>query len=67
MQLALSINVGAALVDVSPLSTIGALCVGALPEGRDPRPLFRSLMAWGFAMVFAGAAFCQIFIPLFAR
>ena len=43
LQLALSINVGAALVDVSPLSTIGALCVGALPAGRDPRPLFRSL------------------------
>ena len=67
LQLALSINVGAALVDVSPLSTIGALCVGALPAGRDPRPLFRSLMGWGFAMVVAGALFCQLFIPLFAR
>ncbi len=67
LQLALSINVGAALVDVSPLSTIGALCIGALPTDQDPRPLFRNLMAWGFSMVIVGAVFCQLFIPLFTR
>src|SRR5262249_37787291 len=33
LEIALSINVGAALVDVSPLSTIGALTIAAVPAG----------------------------------
>jgi di/tricarboxylate transporter len=66
MQVALSINVGAALVDVSPLSTIGALCIAALPDGHDEKKLFRQLMLWGFSMTIAGAVFCQLFIRFFA-
>lgn len=66
LQIAFSINVGAALVDVSPLSTIGALCIAALPAGQDARPLFRSLLAWGLSMTVAGALFCQFAIGLFA-
>ena len=34
LQVAMSINVGAAVVDVSPLSTIGALCIAAIPDQR---------------------------------
>lgn len=66
MQVALSVNVGAALVDVSPLSTIGALCIAALPEGQDVKRLFRQLLFWGFSMTVAGALFCQLFIRFFA-
>lgn len=66
LEIALSINVGAALVDVSPLSTIGALCIAALPAGQDAKPLFRRLLLWGFAMTIVGALFCQLFIGLFA-
>lgn len=66
LQVALSINVGAAIVDVSPLSTIGALCIAALPQGQDTKRLFRQLLAWGFAMTIAGAVFCQLFIRYFA-
>ena len=67
LQVALSINVGAALVDVSPLSTIGALCIAALPEGGDAaKKLFRQLLIWGFAMTLLGALFCQLFIGFFA-
>ena len=65
LQLALSINVGAALVDVSPLSTIGALCLAAAPAGTDTSVLFRRMLVWGFAMVLAGAVFCQFFIGWF--
>lgn len=65
-ELALSINVGAALVDVSPLSTIGALCLAALPAGEDSRRLFRQLLLWGFAMVPVGAVLCQVFSGAFA-
>ena len=43
LAIALSINVGASLVDVSPLSTLGALCVAAVAdagalEGPLPPP-----------------------------
>jgi di/tricarboxylate transporter len=67
LEIALSINVGAALVDVSPLSTIGALAIAAVPSGvADTRKLFRSLLLWGFAMTIVGALFCQLFIGFFA-
>ena len=66
LEIALSINVGAALVDVSPLSTIGALCVAAIPAGEDSKKLFRALLLWGFSMTIAGALFCQLFIRWFA-
>jgi Na+/H+ antiporter NhaD/arsenite permease-like protein len=65
-EIALSINVGAALVDVSPLSTIGALCVAALPEGSaEATKLFRALLLWGMSMTLAGALFCQFAIGWF--
>jgi len=66
LQIALSINVGAALVDVSPISTLGALCVAALPHGEDAKRLFRQLLLWGLSMTVAGALFCQLFIRFFA-
>jgi Na+/H+ antiporter NhaD/arsenite permease-like protein len=67
LEIALSINVGAALVDVSPLSTIGALALAAVPAGAaDMRKLFRSMLMWGFAMTVVGALFCQLLIGFFA-
>ncbi|MEO7360798.1 MAG: SLC13 family permease [Gemmatimonadaceae bacterium] len=66
LQIALSINVGAALVDVSPLSTIGALCIAAVPAGTDTKVLFRRLLIWGFSMSLVGALFCQFLIRFFA-
>lgn len=67
LQVAMSINVGAALVDVSPLSTLGALCIAALPAGHDPKLLFRQLLIWGLSMSVVGAIFCQFAIGLFTR
>lgn len=67
LEVALSINVGAALVDVSPISTLGALCIAALPDAAGAKPLFRQLLLWGFAMTLAGAFFCQLFIGWFVR
>lgn len=67
VQVALSINVGAALVDVSPLSTLGALCIAALPAGEDPKRLFRQLLLWGMSMTVVGALFCQFCIGWFIR
>ena len=61
------INVGASLVDVSPLSTLGALCVAALSDPEAARDLFRRLMIWGLSMSIAGALLCQLFATPFAR
>ncbi|MDQ6700147.1 MAG: SLC13 family permease [Acidobacteriota bacterium] len=60
MAIASSINVGGHLVDVSPLSTIGALCLASLPAGEDSRRLFRQLLAWGLSMTLVGAIACYL-------
>jgi di/tricarboxylate transporter len=67
LAVALSINVGSSLVDVSPLSTLGALCIAAVPDGHEARVLFRQLLAWGVAMLIVGAIVCQLFASLLAR
>lgn len=67
LSVALSINVGSSLVDVSPLSTIGALCVAAVTDPESARRLFRSMMIWGLSMIVVGALLCQIFATVVAR
>ena len=66
LAVALSINVGASIVDVSPLSTLGALCVAAVADPDVARDLFRKLMIWGFSMAVVGAVLCQVFANAFA-
>jgi di/tricarboxylate transporter len=66
LAVALSINVGSSLVDVSPLSTIGALCVAAVTDPTRSRQLFYQLLAWGFAMTLVGALLCQLFASVLA-
>ncbi len=67
LALALSINVGASVVDVSPLSTLGALCVAAVVDQAQGRVLFRQLLVWGLSMAIVGAVFCQLFAGMLAR
>jgi di/tricarboxylate transporter len=67
LAVALSINVGASIVDVSPLSTLGALCVAAVADPDAARDLFRKLLVWGFSMAVVGALMCQLFANAFAR
>ena len=66
LAVALSINVGSALVDVSPLSTLGAMCVAALKDPEESRRLFNQLFAWGLSMTIVGAIICQLFADWFA-
>jgi di/tricarboxylate transporter len=67
LAIALSINVGSSLVDVSPLSTLGALCVAAVADPEASRALFRTLLIWGLSMILVGAALCQLFAGSLAR
>jgi len=64
LALATSLLIGATLVDVSPMSTVGALCVAAAPP-TEAAGLFRTLMAWGLAMTLVGATICHFASPLF--
>lgn len=60
MALISAMTVGGHLVDVSPLSTLGALCLAAAPAGTDTRKLFNQLLAWGMSMTVVGAAVCWL-------
>ena len=66
LAVALSINVGSAMVDVSPLSTLGALCVAAVSDPAASRRLFYQLLAWGFSMTVVSAVLCQLFAGVIA-
>jgi hypothetical protein len=47
------------LVDMSPLSTLGALCIAGAPVDES-RALFNKLLAWGLSMTVVGALLCYI-------
>jgi Na+/H+ antiporter NhaD/arsenite permease-like protein len=64
IAIASSINVGAHLVDVSPLSTLGALCIANAAAGVNRKALFNKLMAWGLSMSVVGAFVCWVFFGL---
>ena len=60
LAIASSMNVGAHLVDVSALSTLGALCMASAPKHEDSRKLFNKLMAWGLSMTVVGGFTCWL-------
>lgn len=64
MAIASSVNVGAHLVDVSPLSTLGALCIANAAASENRKALFNKLMAWGLSMSVVGALVCWVFFGL---
>jgi len=60
VALASSMNVGAHLVDISPLSTVGAMCLAAIVRPEDVQPTYNRLLAWGLSMTVAGALLCWV-------
>lgn len=60
IAVASAISVGSHLVDLSPLSTTGALCIAGVPAGVDSRDLFNKLLAWGLSMTVVGALLCWL-------
>jgi len=59
-----SVNIGAHLVDASPLSTLGALCIACAAESEDKQKLFRDLLIWGLSMSIVGAIICWLFFGI---
>jgi di/tricarboxylate transporter len=60
LPIAWSMNVGASLVDLSSLSTVGALFIAGAAPGSNVRRLFNSLLVWGLSMSVVGAALCWV-------
>ena len=61
LAIAASMNIGAHLVDLSPLSTTGALCIAAVASGENIRSVFNKLLVWGLSMTIVGGVFCYVF------
>lgn len=59
-----SINVGSHAVDVSPLSTLGALCLVSAAHYEDRNKLFHQLLFFGFLMSFVGALVCYVYFQI---
>jgi di/tricarboxylate transporter len=60
LDIAWSMNVSASLVDLSSLSTVGALFIAGAAAGTDVRKLFNALLAWGLSMTLVGALLCWV-------
>jgi di/tricarboxylate transporter len=61
LAIASAMIVGGHLVDSSPLSTIGALCVASAAAEEDRSRLFNKVLAWGLSMAVVGAVGCYLF------
>lgn len=61
-----SMNIGAHLVDMSPLSTTGAVCIAGITDPAEVRPTYNKLLAWGLSMTVVGAVGCWVFFSLLA-
>jgi hypothetical protein len=61
LALAASMNIGAHLVDMSPLSTTGAMCIAGITDPAQVRPTYNKLLAWGLSMSVVGGVLCYIF------
>jgi Na+/H+ antiporter NhaD/arsenite permease-like protein len=61
LGIATSMNVGAHLVDMSPLSTTGAMCLAGIIDPAEVRPTYNKLLAWGLSMSVVGSLLCWTF------
>jgi di/tricarboxylate transporter len=61
-SVASSMNVGAHLVDMSPLSTTGAMCLAGLSDQTQVRQTYNKLLAWGLSMTIVGAIGCYLLL-----
>ncbi len=60
LNIAWAMSVNASLVDLSSLSTVGALYIASAAPGTDTRKFFNSLLAWGMSMTVIGALLSKL-------
>ncbi|MCB0712002.1 MAG: hypothetical protein KDD67_06700 [Ignavibacteriae bacterium] len=64
VSMAIAVDIGSHLVDVSPLSSLGALCLAAIQDKEERKELFHKLLLWGLAMGVVGGILAFIFLDL---
>ena len=64
LEMIIAVAVGSHMVDVSPLSTLGALTIASADEKVDKTKLFRNLLIWGLSMAVIGAFLAFVFLDL---
>lgn len=62
IDMVIAIAVGSHMVDVSPLSTLGALALAAMPDQSQRGRVFKWLLVWGMTMAFVGAGMAYLFL-----
>jgi len=60
LNIAWAMSVNASLVDLSSLSTVGALYIASAAPGTDTRKFFNALLAWGMSMTVIGALISKL-------
>lgn len=61
LGLAASMNIGSHLVDMSPLSTTGAVCMAGIHDPKDFKDTYNKMLAWGASMTVVGGVLCYLF------
>jgi Na+/H+ antiporter NhaD/arsenite permease-like protein len=64
VNMVIAVSVGSHMVDVSPLSTLGALALAAIPIQAQRKRVFRGLLVWGMSMALVGAGIAYVFLDL---
>ena len=64
VRMVISVCVGSHMVDVSPLSTLGALALAAIPIKAQRDRAFKGLLIWGMSMAVVGAIIAFVFLDL---
>ena len=56
-----SMNIGSHLVDMSPLSTTGAVCMAGIHDPAQFKSVYNKMLLWGASMTIVGAIGCYLF------
>ncbi|QQS38753.1 hypothetical protein IPM62_05200 [Candidatus Woesebacteria bacterium] len=64
VPMVIAVAVGSHMVDVSPLSTLGALCIAAIDSKTERTRVFRLVMMWGLAMSLVGGLLAYLFLDI---
>ncbi len=64
IPLIIAVAVGSHMVDVSPLSTLGALSIAAVDKKSTRDRMFKLLLTWGMSMSVVGGAIAYIFLDV---
>lgn len=64
VKMVIAVAVGSHMVDVSPLSTLGALALAAITVKAQRARVFKGLMTWGMSMAVVGGLIAFVFLDV---